>query len=695
MLSRLSLYAMSDMTPIFAKNVKSAIRSLTGLFLIWSLFLTSFGFSVTAQTPVSSPENKALKPREDQNGFHAETVKVAGGSEIVTIFAKRTYFDGPMQGPVSDIPLVSILRDTLGDDKPENDRLRYVWMLTHTKSTFGQKLSALVPFLYTRTVNKNKIGTEPPPAIVDLNSSDKNMWNMVFWTVFKRLVFDDVGVGIKASTLQYRQNKADYRRTGVAAAAAVLSLYQEFVGEKVLSDSEMKDIQARLFLTDKTFGWMMQSENLGRVYDKETAMTRDYRGHNWELLRQYSEAQGLYFEPLTMPDGTARHAMVWVAASDLQANKGRKFEKRFLNFKSPWTDGKLTDWKGYSEVRWYDSEDREVEPETPNAHPKTMIPLALYGLDHPKVPVILIDFRDNGNPKTREMSRRILNDLTGNVLSLSRFGGFPFFVGRFVYDFATGRRGADLNQASRMRSYAQLKLLVALDESLDAELKDEISGRVESATLNPLQNDADVELRLAKAQYQNLMAYAADPSGLPKKIDNDRREEMTKLKHSGKVRSLYALGHLLSLGLYTHREKSTPELVAQLDTRRQLQYHERFLREVAFASADPAIDSRPELIKASLTFVSHNGADAEEKTTRALAKIFSISKDEDIQTLCLMGLYRVNNSSAKKQLLAIYNNSVLPDRWRNISANYLRLALQEGQRISVRDARSIANIAAN
>lgn len=683
------------MTSIFAKTTRSFLQSLGGLFLVWSVILSSFELRVLAQTPLQTAPAAVNLPEGGDTGFRAETVKVAGGSEIVTIFAKRTYFDGPMQGPVGEIPLVSVLRDTLGDDKPENDRLRYVWMLTHTSATFGQKLSALVPFLYTRTFNKDKIGTDPPPPIVDLNSSDKHIWNGVFWAVFKRLVFDDIGVGIKASTLQYRQNKADYRRSGVAAAAALLSIYQEAEGEKLLTEQELKDIQARLFLTDKTFGKMMQSENLGRVYDKETFMTRDYRGHNWELLRQYTEAQGLYFDPLEMPDGTARHAMVWVAASDLKANKGKKFEKRFLNFKDPWNDSKLLNWKGYSEVRWYDAEDREVEPDTPNAHPKTLIPLALYGLDHPKVPAILVDFRNNGNPKTREMSRRILNDLTGNVLSLSRFGGLPFFLGRFIYDFATGRRGADLNQASRLRSYAQLKLLIALDQSLDAELKAELADRVESATLNPLQNDADVEMKLARAQYENLMAHAADPNGLPKKIENDRREEMSRLMHSGKVRALHALGHLFSLGIYTHREKATPELMAQLDNRRQLDFHERFLREVAFSSSDPEVDSRPDQLRRSLDFVSRNGSKATEKTTRALAKIFAISKDEEIQTLCITGLYRINNSSAKKQLLAIYNNPVLAESWRNISGRYLKLALQERQRISVRDARMIANIAAN
>ncbi|MEO6052005.1 MAG: hypothetical protein ABIP78_11835, partial [Pyrinomonadaceae bacterium] len=550
-------------------------------------------------------------------------------------------------------------------------------------------------FLYSRTTNKNKIGTEPPPTVTDIQSSNKAAWNKVFWFVFKKLAFNDLRIGVKASALQYRQNASDYRKSAIAGAMTVLSLYQEIEGEKVLSDAEMHDIQARLALDDKTLGWHMQSENLGRVYEKELEKTRDFRGHNWELLRQYSEAQGLYFEPLEMADGAARHAIVWTSAEDLAANKGKKFERRFLNFKSPWGDEKLLKWKGYSQSRWFDADDRQVDADTPGAHSKTMIPLALYGLDHPKVPVILVDFRDNGNPRFREMSKRILSDLTGNVLSISRFGGLPFFVGRYIYDFATDRRGADLNQVSRMRSYEQLKLLIALDESLDTSFRNEISNRIESSALNPLQNDSDVEARLARAQYDNLIAYAKDPSGLPKKISDDRREEMTRLKHDRSERTLFAAGHFFSFGLYTHREKATPELLAEMDVRRQLDYHERFLSEVAFASANPEIDSDPVEIKRSLAYVSQHGAEAREKTTRTLAKIFRISRDDDMQALCLTGLYRINNSSAKKELLAIYNNTKVVDRWRNVCAHYLKLALQEGQRISARDAVEIAVIAAN
>lgn len=670
-------------------------RLIVGAMVVFSIVLTpiaSLAQSIDAVSTETQPEPPASSTPE--MGFRVETVPVAGGAEIVTIFVRRSA-DESVAGPIADLPLVSVLRDTLGDEIPENDRLRYVWMLTYTEPSLRQKVAGFVPFLYTRTRNKSGIGNDPPPAIIDLNSSDKTMWNKVFWMIFKKIALSEIGIGIRASSLQYRQNASDYRRTATAAALTVLSLYQETSGERVLSDVELKDIQARLFLSDKMFGWHMRSENLGRVYDKETAMARDYRGHNWELLRQYAEAQGLYFDPIEMSDGSARHAMVWVSAADLKANRGKKFDRRFLNIKSPWDDAKLLNWNGYAQVRWYDADDREVDSDTPGARPRTLIPLAMYGLDHPKVPVILVDFRDNGNPKFREITKRILNDLTGNVLSLSKFSGLPFFIGRFIYDFVTGRRGLDINQVSRLRAYSQLKLLVSLDASLDPEFRNEIANRLESATLNPLQNDVDVEVNLAQKQYQNLIAWAGRPDGLPKRINEDRREEMSRIKHNRPHRTLFALGHLLSFGRYTHREEATPDMLAQMDIRRQLDYHERFLREVAFTSAEPQIDTDVDRLRRSLAFVSQHGEDAQEKTTRALAKIFAISNDAQLRDLALAGLYRINNSAAKKELLAVYKNDKLSDRWRNLCANYLKLALQEKQRISKSDAQEISAIAAN
>src|SRR5678816_2402323 len=190
-----------------------------------------------------------------------------------------------------------------------------------------------------------------------------------------------------------------------------------------------------------------------------------------------------------MPDGSMTHAMLWVSESDLIANKDKRYEKRFLNIASPWSDKRLLNWEGYSETRFLDAEGRLVTPDTPGARATEMIPLALYGLDNPRIPMLLVDFRDGFNPKKREMSRRMLNDVTRNFLSISKFGNLPYFLGRTVFDFVTGRRGMDINQPSRLQTYSQLKLLLALNNSLDSDLRDEIEGRAEKISLNPFEND--------------------------------------------------------------------------------------------------------------------------------------------------------------------------------------------------------------
>lgn len=628
---------------------------------------------------------------EESPLFRVEKKSLDVGADLITIFVRRPNVNNEKAGPVPDVPLISVLKDTLGDLNPDNDKLRYVWLHSYSRPSIGQRAAAFVPFLYIGSSKRN-VSNGPPPPVIDLQSSNKAIWHKLFWYLFRRMVVNELSITPKASAMQYHQNRVNYERSAVADLTAALALFQAVEHEQVLTDSELRDIQARLALTEKAFGWKMQSENLNRVYEEEQKVTRDYRGHNWELLRQYAEAQGLYFDPLMTDDGIARHAILWTSVSDVKLNQGKSFNRRFLNIKSPWDDKRLLEWKGYTQVRWFNADDRQVEAETPGAVAKTMIPLALYGLDHPKVPMILVDFRDAGNPKFRELSRRILVDVADNVLSLSQFHSIPYFVGRMTYEFVTGRRGIDLNQASRFRSYSQLRLLLALDDSLDPDLKREVSRHVNSASINPMGNNVEAETQIAAKQYGNLMAFAGRSDGLAKTISDDRREEMVPLKHSGFGRAFFTAANVFSLGLYTHREEQSPELMARLDMRRQLQLHERFLREVAFNSAGPEIDTDLTRLREALDFVAVNGDDAEVKTTRALARIYAVSRSEDLRLLCLTGLYKIDSSSAKKELLAIYKASRPTDKNHEISARYLKQALAEGKRISSRDIASITAI---
>jgi len=598
-----------------------------------------------------------------------ERVEVPGGAELITVHAKLA----GLESTANDkwIPLVSILRDTLGDGNAENNRLRYVWPLTYTRPTLKQKLAAAIPFFYTRVGNKETLSKTPPPAL-DLASPESEVWDKIFWTALQNILLDPYGTPIKASTSSYRRNTGDYRRSHIIRALSVLTLYEAVKGETILSRAEMDTIQARLLLTEKTFGGLVDDVNLPSYYAKKTTQARDERGHNWELLRQRAESESLYFEPLLMPDGSATHALLWVAKRDLIKQQGSRFSSRFLNIANPWTDKRLSNWKGYVETRYFDSENHPVDSQTPDAEAVEMIPLGLYGLDNPKIPMLLVDFRDSYNPKKREMSRRVLNDVTRNVLSFSKFGNLPFFLGRTVFDFVTGRRGMDVNQPSRLHTYSQLKLLLALNTSMEPELRSELSGRLETVSLNPFENDIDAEANIALQQYDALMAFAKDPNGLAAKIERDRRAEMVPLEHGRNAQLAFRVLNVLSFGRYVHREENTEEMESRLDISRRLQYHTRFLQEVAKSTAEIDITWNLEDVRRSLRFIAEHASEAGGNAAAATAKIFARTKDEEIRRACLDSLSRIHSPKAKSELLKISQNNEVDKVLRDLATEYLR-----------------------
>ncbi|HJP91032.1 MAG TPA: hypothetical protein VJ875_03700, partial [Pyrinomonadaceae bacterium] len=111
-----------------------------------------------------------------------ERIQVPGGAELITVHAKLAGLESNENDKW--IPLVSILRDTLGDDNPENNRLRYVWPLTYTRPTIKQRLAAAIPFFYTRVGNKEKLTKTPPPAM-DLAAPESDVWNKIFWAALQ------------------------------------------------------------------------------------------------------------------------------------------------------------------------------------------------------------------------------------------------------------------------------------------------------------------------------------------------------------------------------------------------------------------------------------------------------------------------------------------------------------------------------
>ena len=652
------------------------IRSRRHWHLRASLFL-AFLLVVSPLSPtiIRAQGPNALEAEENDPAsalsqiLRLERIEVPGGAELITVHAKLVGVESTEND--NWVPLVSILRDTLGDNDAENNRLRYVWPLTYTRPTIKQRLAAAIPFFYTRVENKDKLDKVPPPAI-DLAAPENEVWNKIFWAALQNILLDTYGTPIKASTSSYRRNSSDYRRSHIIRALSVLALYQAVKGETVFTQSEMATIQARLLLSDKTFGGLVDDSHLQNYYDRRTTQTRDERGHNWELLRQRAESESLYFEPLLMPDGSATHALLWVAKRDLVKLQGSRYDKRFLNFANPWTDKRLLDWKGYVETRYFDSENHPVDSETSGAEAVEMIPLGLYGLDNPKIPMLLVDFRDGYNPKKREMSRRVLNDVTRNMLSLSKAGNLPFFLGRTVFDFVTGRRGMDINQPSRLHTYSQLKLLLALNTSMEPELRSEVSGRLEKISLNPFENDLNAEANIATAQYNALVAFAKDPNGLAAKLELDRRAELTPLEHSGKARLAFSALNVLTFGKYVHREELAGDMEDRLDIARRLEYHTSFLQQIAKSSADIDITWNLEDVRRSLRFIAAHGSEARSDAAAAAARIFARTKDDETRRACLDGLSRIRSTKARNELLRISQNNDVDKVFRGLAAEYLR-----------------------
>jgi hypothetical protein len=229
----------------------------------------------------------------------------------------------------------------------------------------------------------------------------------------------------------------------------------------------------------------------------------------------------------------------------------------------------------------------------------------------------------------------------------------------------------DINQPSRLKTYSQLKLLLALNSALDPELREEIGGRLERVSLNPLENDLDVEARVAAEQYDALLAYAKRPDGLPAKLDRDRRQEMVKLEHGRTEQIFFRLANLLTLGKYVHREDASPDMEARIDVKRRLDYHTKYLQQVAKSKYQIDVAWNLDAIRKSLSYIAEHGDEAGSSAVLAAGKIFSRTHDEQTRRACLESLVRIASPKARNELLRISQNKDLDPTWKDTVNAYI------------------------
>src|SRR5438874_4807994 len=272
-------------------------------------------------------------PKTTNAQFRLERLPIANGAELLTIFGR---LDGlrATDAPTREVPLISVVRDTLADADPDNDRLRYVWMLTYARPNLMKRFASAVPFLYQHVGNQRQASNELPKPLIDLANPKRQTWNRLFWMGLQNIFLDSYGLPLKASSRTYRRNAADYRSGHILQALSILDTYERLcsrshtegemlaLGEvvannakmeqpindapvTVLSDltpaftpGEMLEMRARLILSRKPFGGLVGPGTYRDTVIHRTVSSLDNSGHNWELLRQRAEAEGLYFEPL-------------------------------------------------------------------------------------------------------------------------------------------------------------------------------------------------------------------------------------------------------------------------------------------------------------------------------------------------------------------------------------------------------------
>jgi len=552
--------------------------------------------------------------------FRIERTPVAGGADLLTVFG-RLSDTGPEQ--VTEVPLLSVLRDTLGDDDPENDRLRYVWVLTSARPTLVQRAVASLPFFYWRSHVDPKAETQPKP-VLDLSAPARPVLTSIAGSMTQVLAFDPEGALVRSSTRSYRNNLEDSRRLHLLEGLTLVSSLENHPdGTPVFTQQELIEIETRLMLAGHTLGGLVSSSRLDAAYYKERARSGETRGHNWELLRQRAESNGLYFEPLGK-DGSSTHALLWIARQDLDS--GHKFDSQFLGISDPYRDPRLKQWTGYVETR----DGRE------------MIPLALYALDYPKVPLLLVDFRDSHRAKRREMIRHAATDTVSGVLGISKFANLPYFAGSTAFLFVTTRHGAANDRPARLRSYAEVREWLALDQSLSPGLKKVLQQRVEIMGVNPMEESITSEVKLAEAQYAALLRYAADPAGLPARLERDRRSEAYAYDHGRAARFGFALAHAVTLGAYKHRDDD--ETIARLDEARRIERELAFLENVAKSSRPEIVWNMTE-VRRALDDVA--AAKLPARSATLVRQIMNNTGDEETREICARALLGIPSPQAE------------------------------------------------
>ncbi len=590
--------------------------------------------------------------------YYWQATPVANTAQLLTLFCRECEPKSAGQG---DQPLVAVLRDTLGDKQPENDRVTDVWLLTYSHLNFAQRALSAMPFFYWRVGQGSRsVSARDTAPLFDLTAPQRPVLSEAGRDILQWSMLDPMTTPVRASSRAYRTNQLDHERLHLEEAISYLRQAPVSNGDSSLTQTQIDTVMARLELRKRLLGGLVDSNRVAKLGAESGFEQERIRSRNWELLRQCAEKTGLFFEPLNFGDSSEEYAILWFPLDTAAVPTGTALAPiwKLLNIRNPWSDPRLENWRGPVYLRSLDDNP---------AGQARFVPLAVYSLSYPKLPLLLVDFRDKLHVRWHEMTQRSINEITAGVIGISHFTNWYYYAAADLYDFVATRHGAAMNQAARLDAYSQFRVALALDRQLDPALRQEMQRRVDSLALNPLEAAPAREFAAARARYARLQAECGENGKLAARLDKQRRYELAYFAESKKAKITEDILHHATLGLYTHRARKTPANLETLDADRRVENRLQLLDSLAAAGTEPEVAydaSRIHAAVAELTALlpAIRSSDVRAHAAATLLRLKDLSGDERLRADCLSALVVLKRNSIG---IAAAPHSVAVEEWKN------------------------------
>ncbi len=638
--------------------------------LIWlTIFSLSCAFRGVSAADLSNAQVEvkvaAAKPT---SSYYWQTTAVGNSALLLTLFC-RTCETAVRSG---DIPLISVMRDSLGDESTENDRLTSVWLLSYTPYNFGQRMLSAVPFFYWRVGDgSDKVDARHMKPLMDLTVPEHPMISKVTRDIVQWCAFDPLTMPVRASSRAYQSNETEHERLHLGEAIGYLHQAPAGSPDSALTQAELNTLIARLELRKRLLGGLVSRSKAEEVGQKEGFEQERIRSKNWELLRLSADKTGLLFEPINIGGTEGEYGLLWFPLDEGSEPIGTALGPlwKVLDLKNPWTDTRLKEWHGPVFTRAVDQNGSLLPEGSAGARNVQLIPLGAYSLNYPKLPLLLVDFRGQLHVRRHEMTQRTINEVTAGIIGISHFTNWYYYVAADVYDFVASRHGTAMDLESRLDCYSQFRVSLALDASLDGRLRQDMLQRIDSLSVNPLEGSPAREIQMALARYEILQGLATTEDGaLTKQLDQQRRAELAVFEATPKGIATQEIFHTASLGFYNKRVKKDETNISKLDTDRRVQTNLEFLQSVVGAGTRPEIAYDREHIRDSVGELSDllpqsSSARVRRRASTVLGQLKGLTQDDVLQADCssaLQAIERIDPESLDKQ-----NTGIVADFFQN------------------------------